>query len=79
MSPRGSAAASAPVAIDEALAVAVEHVAWCLLQGQEPIDVFCALDLPPPHMPPRWNDAIWALAAAHDALRWGLAGRRLAA
>ena len=55
--------------VDDALAVAVEHAAWRIREGDIPGDVFAAIAEPAP-LNATWTDAIWALAKAADRLGW---------
>lgn len=48
--------------------LAVEHVAWCIRERWTPFDLFAAIEQPAPRNP-TWNDAIWAVAKASEALR----------
>lgn len=51
--------------LDEAMAVAVEHIRWARSEGMSPAQIVTEYRLRPPNMTtPSWDEVTWAVALA---------------
>lgn len=52
--------------MSDPFSVAVEHIAYCIRQGMDPVDFFVSVRQPLPSRNPTWGEAIWTAARLHQ-------------